>query len=77
MKSAIATVKSFNMDRGYGFLNGETGDVFVHHTQLRQPGFRFLSPGQKVRYIEHEGEKGLFAADVVVVFGDASAEVST
>lgn len=70
MKNATATVRSFNVDKGYGFLLGEDGDVFVHHTQLRQPGFRFLSPGQKVRYVEHSGDKGLFAVDVEVVFGD-------
>lgn len=70
MKQATATVRSFNIDKDYGFLESEAGDVFVHHTQLRQPGFRFLTSGQKVRYVEHSGDKGLFAVDVEVVFGD-------
>lgn len=49
---AQGTVKFFNHDRGYGFIQPDTGskDVFVHITALERAGIRSLSEGQKVTY---------------------------
>jgi CspA family cold shock protein len=46
------TVKWYNDQRGYGFIQPAAGgkDVFVHATALEQSGIRGLSEGQKVSY---------------------------
>ncbi|MEX0751786.1 MAG: cold-shock protein [Xanthobacteraceae bacterium] len=46
------TVKWYNDQRGYGFIQPADGgkDVFVHATALEQSGTRSLSEGQKVMF---------------------------
>lgn len=48
----IGTVKFYNTDRGYGFIQPEDGskDVFVHATALERAGMRGLTEGQKVSF---------------------------
>lgn len=62
------TVKWFNEERGYGFIEGEDGtDIFVHHSGIFMDGYRKLVEGQQVEYevAEHEGRSK--AINVVVV----------
>ena len=49
---ATGTVKWFNPDKGYGFIqpDGAGPDVFVHISAVEQAGMRTLSEGQKVSY---------------------------
>ena len=62
------TVKWFNSDKGYGFIEREDGDdVFVHYTAIQGSGFRTLMEGQQVEFSVQQGPKGLQAADVAVV----------
>lgn len=59
------TVKWFNDQKGYGFIQRDSGgDVFVHHTGIRGEGFTSLSEGQRVEFSVGEGPKGLKAEDV-------------
>lgn len=54
------TVKWFNNKKGYGFIIREgEDDLFVHHSQIIQDGFRHLSQGDKVSYDigERDGKK--------------------
>ncbi len=46
------TVKFYNDQKGYGFIQPDTGgkDVFVHATALERAGLRGLSEGQKVSF---------------------------
>lgn len=46
------TVKFYNEQRGYGFIQPEDGqkDVFVHATALERAGIHSLREGQKVRF---------------------------
>lgn len=61
----IGTVKWFNGDKGYGFIQREDGpDVFVHFKAIQSSGFRTLNEGQKVEFAVEQGPKGLQAADV-------------
>ena len=40
------TVKWFNNQKGYGFIQDESGkDIFVHYTGLNMPGFKSLEEG--------------------------------
>ena len=49
---ANGTVKWFNADKGYGFIQPDQGgpDVFVHISAVERAGLRSLSDGQKVAY---------------------------
>ncbi|MCP5098152.1 MAG: cold shock domain-containing protein [Chloroflexi bacterium] len=59
------TVKWFNDQKGFGFLEREGGDdVFVHHSAITAQGFRSLSEGDRVEFSIEEGKKGPAAADV-------------
>ena len=62
---AKGTVKWFNAQKGYGFIEQADGgkDVFVHVNSLAA-GVATLSEGQTVEYRVEEGQKGPQAADV-------------
>jgi len=61
------TVKWFNANKGYGFIEQEGGgeDVFVHYSALQSEGFRTLDEGQRVEFSIERGPKGLQASNVV------------
>lgn len=59
------TVKWFNAEKGYGFIQIEGGnDVFVHYTAILGDGFRTLEEGQRVEFEVVEGQRGPQAANV-------------
>jgi len=49
---ATGTVKWFNPQKGYGFIQPDDGskDVFVHISAVEQAGMRGLNEGQKVSF---------------------------
>ena len=49
---ATGTVKWFNEQKGYGFIQPDQGgkDVFVHISAVERPGLRGLAEGLKVSY---------------------------
>ena len=49
---AIGTVKFFNTQKGFGFIQPTDGskDVFVHISAVERAGMRTLVEGQKVSY---------------------------
>jgi CspA family cold shock protein len=49
---ATGTVKWFNPEKGYGFIQPDDGgkDAFVHISAVEQAGMRSLNEGQKVNY---------------------------
>jgi CspA family cold shock protein len=60
------TVKWFNAEKGYGFIQVEgANDVFVHYTAITGEGFRTLEEGQSVEFDIVEGQRGPQAANVV------------
>jgi cold shock protein len=66
------TVKWFNNNKGYGFIQRENGsDVFVHYSSILGTGFKSLMEGQQVEFVVEEGIKGPQANDVLVVDQDA------
>lgn len=64
----FGTVKWFNNEKGFGFIEREKGgDVFVHFKSISGDGYRSLSEGQRVEFTVTQGQKGLQAEDVKVV----------
>jgi len=60
------TVKWFNAEKGYGFIEREDGnDVFVHYSAIESEGFKTLEEGEKVQFEIVEGSRGPQAANVV------------
>jgi cold shock protein len=61
----VGTVKWFNADKGYGFIQPESGeDVFVHFSAIQSSGYRSLNEGQAVEFDVAQGPKGPQAANV-------------
>ncbi len=64
-EQVTGTVKWFNDEKGFGFIQPESGkDVFVHHTAINGSGRKTLREGQRVSFTIVEGQKGPQAADV-------------
>ena len=62
---AEGTVKWFNEQKGFGFIEkDEGGDVFVHYTAITGTGFRTLQEGQRVSFDIQQGQKGPAATNV-------------
>jgi len=60
------TVKWFNDEKGFGFVEREGGkDVFVHHSAISGSGRKTLYEGQKVMMEVTQGQKGPQAENVV------------
>ena len=61
---ATGTVKWFNAQKGYGFIQPTTGgnDVFVHISAVERAGMDVLAEGQKVSYELETGQRGRVSA---------------
>ncbi|GGE31051.1 cold-shock protein [Pullulanibacillus camelliae] len=60
------TVKWFNAEKGFGFIEVEGGDdVFVHFSAIQGDGFKTLDEGQTVTFDIEEGQRGPQATNVV------------
>ena len=67
MSNTTGTVKWFNEDKGFGFIEQANGgaDVFVHFRAIVSEGYKTLAEGQKVTFQVEQGQKGLQATNVV------------
>ncbi|MGD9969796.1 MAG: cold-shock protein [Sulfuricurvum sp.] len=65
------TVKWFNSEKGFGFIQQENGDkdIFVHFRQVKRNGYDrvILDEGQKVTYTVGQGQKGPQAENVTAL----------
>ena len=59
------TVKFFNTQRGYGFIEPDDGskDAFVHISAVERAGLTSLNEGQKVSYEVQPGQNGKSSAE--------------
>jgi cold shock protein len=58
------TIKKLIADKGFGFIEGERGDLFFHHSAVEATSIEALSVGQAVTYNEGRGPKGPRAENV-------------
>jgi cold shock protein len=63
------TIKKLVMEKGFGFIEGEKGDIFFHHSVVEDAVFDSLQEGQAVEYSEGRGPKGPRAENVRLVEG--------
>ena len=62
------TVKWFNSEKGFGFIEQEAGDdVFVHFSAIQADGHNSLEEGQKVSFEIEEGQRGPQATNVTTI----------
>jgi CspA family cold shock protein len=61
---ATGTVKWFNSQKGYGFIQPDDGstDVFVHISAVERSGISYLNEGQKISYEVEAGRNGKSSA---------------
>jgi len=68
MSKSEGTVKWFDNAKGFGFIVNEAGeDVFVHFQAIEGEGFKTLSEGERVTFVQTKGDKGWQASDVTKV----------
>jgi CspA family cold shock protein len=60
-------IKKLVSDRGFGFVEGERGELFFHHSEVQGTSFEELQEGQTLEYEIGEGRKGPCATTVRVV----------
>jgi len=72
---AKGTIKWFNKDKGYGFIQPETGgaDVFVHVSQLHEAGIQSLTDGQAIEFEMIEGVDDRKMAGALKLVDDGGA----
>lgn len=58
------TIKKLVLDKGFGFISGEKGDLFFHHSALQDATIETVRVGQAVEYTESQGPKGPRAENV-------------
>ena len=60
----VGTVKWFNPQKGFGFIQQESGgaDVFVHISAVEQAGLTTLNEGQRVSFDLESGRQGKTSA---------------
>jgi cold shock protein len=61
------TVKKLIMDKGFGFIQGERGEFFFHHSALDGVTIEELREGQQVEFEEGRGPKGPRAENIKVM----------
>jgi len=61
------TIKKLITDKGFGFIDGERGDLFFHHSAVQGTTIEALQVGQEVTYDEGSGPKGPRAENVTPV----------
>ena len=59
-------MKWFSPSKGFGFIEQDFGnDIFVHQSEIRQSGFRYLNLGDRVEYEVGSRRKGPIALKVI------------
>ena len=62
------TVKWFNENKGFGFIEREGGpDVFAHLSAIQSEGYKTLAEGQRVEFIVTDGQKGPQAEQIIAL----------
>lgn len=61
---AQGTIKKVIAEKGFGFIQGERGELFFHHSALEGTSIEELREGQAVTFDEGSGPKGPRAENI-------------
>lgn len=61
------TIKKLVANKGFGFIQGERGELFFHHSAVQGTTIEALREGQSVEFEEGRGPKGPRAENVRAV----------
>lgn len=66
---AKGTVKWFNAEKGYGFIQPDDGsaDLFAHFSAINSNGYRSLDEGAIVTFDAEQGQRGMQAVNISVI----------
>ncbi len=64
---AQGSIKKLISNKGFGFIEGENGELFFHSSAVENSSFEELREGQSVEYEEGRGPKGPRAENVRVI----------
>jgi CspA family cold shock protein len=65
-EQVVGTVKWFNDEKGFGFIEQEGGkDVFAHYSAINSSGRKTLHEGQRVTMDVVQGQKGPQAENII------------
>lgn len=72
----IGTVKFFNENKGYGFIQPDEGgnDAFVHISAVERAGMRTLRQDQRIAYELEQDRRGKMSAVNLKPADDAAAQ---
>lgn len=60
-------IKKLVSEKGFGFIKGDNGELFFHHSAVEGGQFETLREGQTVEYTEGNGPKGPRAESVTII----------
>ncbi|MFQ5512199.1 MAG: cold-shock protein [Candidatus Krumholzibacteriia bacterium] len=61
----MGVIKFFNDRKGYGFIqNDQNESIYVHHSSIKNDGYRTLQEGQEVWFDVRESHRGMEAVNV-------------
>ena len=58
------TTKWFNESKGFGFIQSEDKEYFVHYKEIKKDGYKTLKENEPVRFEPGTSDKGLVARNV-------------
>ncbi len=61
------TIKKIVQGKGFGFIEGDNGELFFHISSVENASFEDIREGQSVEYTEGHGPKGPRAENVKVI----------
>ncbi|MBN2023297.1 MAG: cold shock domain-containing protein [Pirellulales bacterium] len=61
------TIRKLVTEKGFGFIKGDKGDLFFHHSSVEGTSFEELREGQAVQFEEGTSPKGPRAENVKIV----------
>ena len=59
-------VKWFNDKKGFGFVQSDGKDYFIHYKEITGTGFKSLKEGDSVNFTPSTGPKGMLATQLSV-----------
>ena len=60
-------IKKLVSEKGFGFISGDQGDLFFHHSEVKSGSFDELQEGDLVEFTVGTGKKGPCATSVKAV----------